>query len=189
MNESALQPPSFTASEIDPIAFEEIVRRYERPMRQFAFRLLGSTHAMEDALQEACLKAFRALPSFRPHSEAALRAWLFRIVYHACIDELRRQSRAPLLAVDVEASADEPSRDPIEEVDERRRLASALAELPLELRAPLLVVDLLGFDYESAGRLLNVPPGTIGSRLNRARTTLRRSLTSPVAISEDSRDA
>ena len=141
---------------------------------------------MEDALQEACLNAFRALPSFRGKDERALRAWLFRIVYHACIDELRRSPREQL-GVEAEQSESGAERDLADQIAERSSLASALARLPVEQRATVLLVDLLGFDYRSAGRLLEVPAGTIASRLNHARASLRASLSVSVQHEEGSR--
>jgi RNA polymerase sigma-70 factor, ECF subfamily len=191
--ESTLQPRSVKSlllpsrrSQTDPVTFEALLSRYERPMRQFAFRLLGSQQAMEDALQEACLNAFRALPTFRGDDERALRAWLFRIVYHACMDEFRRSPREHLADDAAERSESKLEQDVADQVAERADLASALARLPVEQRAAVLLVDLIGFDYRSAARLLEVPAGTIASRLNHARASLRDSLTISVRHEEGS---
>lgn len=156
-------------------------------MRQFAFRLLGNQQAMEDALQEACLNAYRALPTFRGDDERALRAWLFRIVYHACMDEFRRSPRGHLVAEAGGRSESRQEPDLADQVVARANLVSALASLSVEQRAAVLLVDLIGFDYRTAARLLEVPPGTIASRLNHARASLRDSLTSSVRHEEGSR--
>ncbi|HEY0399699.1 MAG TPA: sigma-70 family RNA polymerase sigma factor, partial [Acidimicrobiia bacterium] len=75
----------------DEVAFTEVVRHYDHRLRALAFRLLGDRAAMDDALQDAYVKAFRALPGFR--EDAALGTWLYQITYRACIDQQRRESR------------------------------------------------------------------------------------------------
>lgn len=85
------KPPAIV--EANTSEFEQLLREHERQLRQFAFRLLGTQDRMEDALQGAFLRAYRALPSFEPRRQDALRVWLFRIVYRTCIDQLRRDKR------------------------------------------------------------------------------------------------
>lgn len=157
----------------DQEAFGALVRHYDDGLRLLVFRLLGDRDRMDDVLQDAYLKAFRALPNFR--GEAGLGTWLYRIAYNACLDDLRRSQAAPL-RFDEEIDWVEAAPDPIEGVSERTALADALASLPPEERAAVLLVDAKGFDYASAGEVLGVPTGTVASRLNRARATLRRSL-------------
>jgi RNA polymerase sigma-70 factor (ECF subfamily) len=158
----------------DQQAFAALVRHYDRGLRAVAFRLLGDRDRMDDALQEAYVKAYRALPKFR--GEAGLGTWLYRITYNVCIDELRRPHAAGDVALDDAAGARSLESDPADLVGERSLLASALAALPAEDRAAVLLVDAEGFDYASAARILGVPAGTVASRLNRARATLRRAL-------------
>ncbi|HYH51457.1 MAG TPA: sigma-70 family RNA polymerase sigma factor, partial [Acidimicrobiia bacterium] len=75
----------------DPQAFTEVVRHYDHRLRALAYRLLGDRAAMDDALQEAYVKAFRALPDFR--EDAGLGTWLYQITYRACVDLQRREGR------------------------------------------------------------------------------------------------
>lgn len=75
-------------------AFAMLIRRHDPAMRRLAYRLLGSVHAMEDALQDAYLRAFRGLASHREDAEFSSR--LYRVTYNACLDELRRVSRRPV---------------------------------------------------------------------------------------------
>jgi RNA polymerase sigma-70 factor (ECF subfamily) len=157
----------------DQQAFAALVRHYDRGLRALAFRLLGDRDRMDDALQEAYVKAFRALPQFR--GDAGLGTWLYRITYNVCIDELRRPHAAGAVPLDVAGSRSH-GPDPADFVGERTALASALAALSPEDRAAVLLVDAEGFDYASASRALGVPAGTVASRLNRARATLRRAL-------------
>src|ERR671934_126486 len=91
-------------------AFPELIERHDRALRALAFRLLGDRDRMDDVLQEAYVRAYRALPRFRGRSLPG--TWLYRIVYNACIDELRRERpdrRLPLAAVR-EAPADASGR-------------------------------------------------------------------------------
>ena len=159
----------------DRDAFSELVRRHDRGLRALAYRLLGDRDRMDDALQEAYVRAFRALPRFRGDSSVA--TWLYRIVYNACLEELGRTRR---MADDVRLDAVVEPADPSAQLEDavvlRSRLADALAELPLEDRGAVLLVDAQGFDYRSAGEVLGIPEGTVASRLNRARAALRRAL-------------
>lgn len=157
----------------DSRAFAEAVTHYDARLRALAFRLLGDRDGMDDALQEAYVKAFRALPRFK--GDSGLGTWLYRITYNVCIDELRRRPVVP----HVSANGSDPATagpDPEEAAIARGDLAAALAALPADHRAAVLLVDAHGFDYAEAGRILGIPPGTVASRLNRARGTLRRAL-------------
>src|SRR4029453_5950133 len=90
----------------DERAFEAIVRHYDSGLRALAYRLLGDTQRMDEALQNAYLKAFRALPRFR--GESKLSTWLYRIAYNACVDELhssRRIVHLPLETLDERADS------------------------------------------------------------------------------------
>jgi RNA polymerase sigma-70 factor (ECF subfamily) len=152
--------------------FDAIVRRHDAGLRALAYRLLGDRDRMDDALQEAYVRAFRALPQFRGDSDVG--TWLYRIAYNACLDELRRARQVvPLDSIREHA---DPRPDASETIPARRELALALAQLPPEDRAAVLLVDAQGFDYRSAADVLGVPEGTIASRLNRARAQLRRFL-------------
>lgn len=158
----------------DQEAFAALIKHYDRNLRAVAYRLLGDRDRMDDALQEAYVKAFRALPRFRGKSSVG--TWFYRIAYNACLDELRRSGNIVQVPLEQIADPPDPQPDVAETVARRRRLAEALAQLPVEDRAAVLLVDAQGFDYRDAGEILGVPEGTIGSRLNRARAALRLSL-------------
>ena len=150
--------------------FGELVREHDRSLRALAFRMLGDAHQMDDALQDAYTKAFRAYGSFRGDSD--VRTWLYRIVYNACVDQQRAAVRHR--HVDLEGALLPAVEDaaPTGWGD----LAAALAALPADQRAAVLLVDADGFDYTAAAEVLGVPVGTIASRLSRARAALRRHL-------------
>jgi RNA polymerase sigma-70 factor (ECF subfamily) len=158
----------------DADAFLALVEPYDRGLRALAFRLLGEADLMDEALQTAYANAFRGIRSFR--GRAAVSTWLYRVAYNACLDELRRQARRPepSLLSDVAASAE---TDPAERIAGRLDLGAALRALPVDLRAPVLLVDGEGLTYPEAARVLGIPEGTVASRLGRARAALRAALT------------
>ena len=151
---------------LDADAFVELVERHDLSHRRLAFRLLGDSGRMDDVLQEAYARAFRALPRFR--GDSSLETWLYRIVYNACIDDLRRHREHETLEEWEERLVATPT-----EPEERLDLAAALASLPPELRAVVLLIDAEGLSYAEAADVLGVPAGTIASRLNRARSHLQ----------------
>ena len=159
----------------DRQAFTEVVRHYDHRLRALAYRLLGDRAAMDDALQEAYVKAFRALPGFR--EDAGLGTWLYQITYRACVDLQRRESRHQADTNDWSPSdAAAPTADPAATAASRTDLQRALAGLPVDQRAAVLLVDAEGLDYDAAAAVLGVAPGTIASRLSRARAALRAAL-------------
>ena len=157
----------------DRSAFETLLRRHDDRMRGLAYRLLADRHAMDDALQEAYVKAFRALHRFKAGSNFG--TWLYRITYNACIDELRRRKRAPVSSEDpVDPTSGRPGPERV--VSAAETVRSALADLPVDQRVTVVLVDGEGFDHREAAEILGVAPGTVASRLHRARATLRRIL-------------
>lgn len=158
----------------DVRAFEALIALHDRALRRLAYRLLGDAGAMDDALQEAYVKAYRSLRSFA--GDAAFGTWLHRIVANACHDELRRRARSGHGPFELDERQPDIAPGPAREVAARLDLAAALGTLAPELRAAVLLVDAEGLTYEQAGAALGVPAGTIASRLNRARAALRPAL-------------
>lgn len=158
----------------DSEAFAALVRHYDAGLRAVVYRLLGDRDRMDDVLQEAYVKAYRALPGFG--GRAAVGTWLYRIVYNACLDELRRSARVVQLPLSEIAEHRDPRPGVAETVAHRRDLALALSALTPQDRAAVLLVDGQGFDYREAGQVLGVPGGTVASRLSRARAQLRGAL-------------
>jgi RNA polymerase sigma-70 factor (ECF subfamily) len=160
----------------DRQAFTEVVRHYDHRLRALAYRLLGDRAAMDDALQEAYVKAFRALGGFR--EDAGLGTWLYQITYRACVDFQRRESRHRTDGTDwaQPETAAGPTADPAATATTRTDLQRALAALPVDQRAAVLLVDAEGLDYDAAAAVLGVASGTIASRLSRARAALRLAL-------------
>lgn len=156
-------------------AFRALVEPHDPRLRGLAYKLLGGdAHAMDDALQEAYVRAFRSLDRFR--GDADFGTWLYRIVYNACLDELRRGRRRPV-PVDVTVWDGASGRTgPEGAAAAADQVLRALAALPDDQRLTVVLVDGEGFDHIEAARLLGVAPGTVASRLSRARATMRRML-------------
>lgn len=158
------------ADQPDTEEFLALVREYDVRHRRLAYRLLGDRDRMDDVLQEAYARAFRALPRFRGTS--GLATWLYRIVYNTCIDELRRSGSRR--EVSLEEWRERGGRR--DDVEQRLDLEAALAALSPDLRAVVLLVDVDELSYEEAAEVLGIPPGTVASRLSRARDALKGAL-------------
>lgn len=161
------------AATVDPAAFREMVLLYDRGLRSLAFRLLRDRDLMDDVLQEAYLKAFKALPRFKGGSQ--LGTWLFRITYNACLDELRRSGKREWVEFDDESHGP-VAPDPSDGIDDRMLVEEAVAQLSPGYQAVLILVDGQGFGYQAAGEVLGVTEGTVASRLHRAREAMHRTL-------------
>jgi len=156
-------------------AFVQLIGMHDRALRALAYRLLEDPHQMDDAVQEAYLKAFRSLRGFEGRS--AFGSWLHRIVYNVCMDLLRqRSSRNGRISLSVADEMPDSMPDPSEMAAQRVDLAAALASLPPKMRAAVLMVDAEGMDYQAVADILGVPVGTVRSRLSQARRLLRQAL-------------
>ena len=152
-------------------AFEELVRIYQADIWRLCFHLLGSHTAADDVTQDAFVRAFRFLPRFR--GEAKFSTWLFSIARNCALDEIRRAGRRRRLEGLVEA---EPPREAVEH-SLRMEVREAVAGLHLELREPLVLIDVMGQSYAAVAEAMRLPVGTVKSRVHRARELLARALT------------
>ena len=169
----------------DRHAFDAIVDLYADRLRLLAFHLLHDVDLADDALQDAFFNAYRGLPAFRRHS--ALGTWLYRITYTVCVGYLRRAHGGSVSYEESEGVLGTDS-DPADCYVTRSQISSALARLSPEQRVVVLLVDRDGFDYRSVAEVLDVPKGTVCSRLNAARAALREALTSAQVVPETRRE-
>ena len=166
----------------DPDAFAVLFRRHRDRLWGVALRTMGNPEDAADALQDGMISAFRRADSFR--GEAQVTTWLHRVVVNACLDRLRAQKirAASALPDDLEEYAGRGSLStadhglaPEEAVlaDERRRaVLDALATLPPEQRAALILVDMEGYPVADVAEMLDCAVGTIKSRCSRGRVKL-----------------
>ena len=154
----------------DPDAFGELFRRHKDRMWGVALRTCGNPDLAADAVQDAFLSAFRRSDSYR--GEAAVTTWLHRITVNACLDRLRRiKPTSELPEFDLTDGADAP-RD----VGIRLTVQEALAQLPEQQRAALVLVDMYAVPVAEAAQILEVAEGTVKSRCFRGRAALAQIL-------------
>jgi RNA polymerase sigma-70 factor (ECF subfamily) len=170
----------------DRVRFEEEALELSDQVYQVARRLAGSREEAEDLVQETYARAFRAWRSFQPGTN--LRAWLFRILTNLNIDRGRKIQRTPdmqpleendyFLYNRLEESSGDGTSDERQVVDRlsQNEAVTALADLPHDFRDVVLLVDLADFTYSDAAQILDIPIGTVMSRLHRGRRMLKRSL-------------
>jgi RNA polymerase sigma-70 factor, ECF subfamily len=160
----------------DPDAFGQLVARHERRVYGLCLRILGSREDAEDATQEAFLAALRKAASFR--QAAAFTTWLYRVAVNAATDQARRRGRARLTPLDPEdvGLAADPAGDPGELVATAVTVQTALAQVPEEFRVAVVLCDLYRVPYADAAQILEVPVGTVKSRVFRGRAALAERL-------------
>ncbi|MEW6524676.1 MAG: sigma-70 family RNA polymerase sigma factor [Bacillota bacterium] len=165
----------------DHAAFASLVAKYRDRVFNLAYRMLGQREDAEDVVQDAFLQTFRAIDRFRPSERFS--SWLYRIATNLCIDRLRK-SRKKLLSLDGPVSeardryemVDSGSSTPEEEVmarELRRQLAVAVQGLPPDYRAVIVLRHFQGLSYQEIANVLQLPLGTVKTRLFRAREVLR----------------
>jgi RNA polymerase sigma-70 factor (ECF subfamily) len=157
----------------DSGAFALLVDTHRHRLYTLAVRELGSAADADDAVQEALIRAWRALPRFR--AEASFATWIYRICLNAIHDQRARSARGggvPL--TDVVEPAD--PRDALVEAELSGDLQQALAALDETYRTAVILYDVLGRSYGEVAEALGVPEGTVKSRIFRGRTELARML-------------
>jgi RNA polymerase sigma-70 factor (ECF subfamily) len=154
--------------------YEPLVRAYERPALRAAVSLLGDPDEARDAVQDSFVRAYQALDKF--DLERPFAPWFFRILRNTCRDRLRlRKPRFELSALDQALAVEErygPERDQ-ERGAARALLWRGLARIGAEHREVLVLKEIDGFSYAELAEVLEVPEGTIASRLYHARRALR----------------
>jgi RNA polymerase sigma-70 factor, ECF subfamily len=169
----------------DRVRFEEDALALSDQVYRVARHLVGSREEAEDLMQETYARAFRSWRSFQPGTN--LRAWLLRILTNLNIDRGRRLQRTPdlqpleegdyFLYNKLEASSDGPTGE--EQVVERlsqNDVVAALSEVPHDFRDVVVLVDIGDFTYADAAQILDIPIGTVMSRLHRGRRILKQAM-------------
>lgn len=153
----------------DPAAFEELVRAHQGDAWRFARSLTRDEHLADDVTQDAFVRAFRFLPSFR--GESRFTSWLFAIVRNCANDALRSRSRSQS-----HSEESEPRGSSAPDHELRVAIDQAIGALAPELREPFLLVEVFGMPYADASVVLRVKTGTVKSRVHRARQQLMAEL-------------
>lgn len=158
----------------DPLAFRAFVVRYERPVFALLSRLLGRGREVEDLAQETFLRAFRALPRFDPAGPARPSTWLLTIATRLALDAKKKKQPAPTL-VELESESISPERSATQ-AELRSAIARAVDDLPPDQRAAFVLTEFHDFSLQEIAQALEVPVGTVKTRLFRARDKLSRAL-------------
>ncbi len=158
--------------------WEDVARNHGRFLYTVAYRLTGNHDDAQDLVQEVLLRVRRGLETYRPGS---LEGWLSRITTNTFLDEARRRQRRP-----VDLLPEEPDRVVPPTIGADAALAAevlpddvqdALRQLPDEYRAAVVMCDVVGLSYQEISASLDVPVGTVRSRIHRGRALLRKALT------------
>lgn len=164
----------------DPVSFEVLVRKYQNRLFNTIYHVVGSREEAEDVVQEAFVQAYLKLESFKRNS--AFYTWLYRIAFNTAISHRRR--KRPEVSVEAvrDALGDEPmdaDEGPGEHLlrqERAKQVHSALSALTEEHRAILVLREMEGLCYERIAEVLDLPVGTVRSRLHRARMQMRHQL-------------
>lgn len=156
--------------------FEALAAREERRVYAACYHMMGSREDAQDCAQETMLRGFRAFDSFR--GEAAFGTWITRIAMNVCTDALRKRRDA----VSLDALREEQGMEPrdespgayarLEAKEKKRLLREGIALLPGDMRQMIVLRDIQGRSYEEIAKALDMPLGTVKSRVSRAREKL-----------------
>ncbi len=163
----------------DPDAFERLVERHRQRVYNLCLRILGDPEDAADAAQDTFLSVLTKLRQFR--GDAAFTTWMHRVTVNACYDVARKRRRQPLLRLAGDedlptAEVGPPVPDHADELAGTHDVVAALKQVPEEFRVALVLADLHDMAYEQIARVLDVPIGTVKSRVHRGRVALARAM-------------
>jgi RNA polymerase sigma factor (sigma-70 family) len=178
MSQSTSQEHDERAVEWTAPSWDEIVAQHSARVYRLAYRLTGNPHDAEDLTQEVFVRVFRSLASYTP---GTFEGWLHRITTNLFLDQARRKAKIRFDALGEDAETRIPSRAVTPDVQVLDGLfdadvESALAELPPDFRAAVVLCDIEGLTYEEIASVLDLKLGTVRSRIHRGRTMLRKAL-------------
>ncbi len=173
----------------DVEAFEQLIADYQIYCYNIALGMLKSEEDAKDVSQEALIKVYQKLNNF--DEKASFSTWLYRVVVNSCLDYIKRQNKLRLVDDsydDALAQTASPQGDVAQRAIDNELtaiVARSIKQLSLKQRLPIVLRDYLGLSYDDVAALLNLPLGTVKSRLLRARNKLREIVRSDAAFSDD----
>ena len=173
------------AADGDMAAFEQLVTTHQPAIYRLALRMTGNPEDAADMTQEAFLRAWRGLGSFQ--ADSSLSTWLFRLTSNVCIDFLRKQKRQQHVSLTFSEDEDEgkelsvPDPEPLPEErvifnEKQEAIRNAMNALPVDFREILELRVVRQLPYEQIAQIMDLPVGTVKSRLARARLQLKKRL-------------
>ncbi|NLK86073.1 MAG: sigma-70 family RNA polymerase sigma factor [Clostridiaceae bacterium] len=172
----------------DVAAFEELIDSYQKKVFNLALRIIGNYDDAADLAQETFVRIYKAISNFKEQSSFS--TWVYRITTNVCLDELRRRKNKKVVSLDEDihmndgdmkrqVMSEDPGPDEAAEREEVRRVVNdAINKLSEDLRVVITLRDLQGMSYEEIAKTLDLPGGTVKSRINRARLALKKVLLS-----------
>ncbi|MGV3487297.1 MAG: RNA polymerase sigma factor [Tuberibacillus sp.] len=164
----------YKAKRGDQQAFAALVRKYQGSVFRQAYAMVGDRMEAEDIAQDAFIKAFYSLKKL--DNEYAFTSWLTRIVSNACYDHLKRANKRKSTSLDDQETV-QPRESPIEKSQMRMNLREAMQMLSPDHREVIILRDIQGFSYKEIADILEIPVGTVKSRISIARMELKEELT------------
>lgn len=170
----------------DRDAFDGLIKKHERRAYQYAFRLTSNPEEASDVVAEAFVRVYSALHNFK--GQSAFTTWFYRILTNCFLDIRKREKSRPAVSLEaalqtpdgeLERQIEDPSLSPHEESERNERgrsVEAAVAQLPEYQRAMIVMYHAEMMSYEEIADSLDLPIGTVKSRLNRARLSLREQL-------------
>ncbi len=162
-------------------AFEKLIQPLEGRIYAVALRMCGNREDAQDCMQESMIRIYRALSGFK--GQSSFSTWVYRVTMNTCLDELRRRKARRSTSLDSLLDSgwspadetDTPERHAIQS-EQRRMLERAIADLPEDMRAAVVLRDIQGLAYDEIAAALDVNVGTVKSRISRGRERLREKL-------------
>lgn len=170
----------------DLASFERLIEKHQQVAYNIAYRMVGNEEDAKDMTQEAFIKVFKSIKSFR--EDSSFSTWLYRIVMNTCKDELRKR-KINVVSLDRSLETGESSAQldipdltyspevAYEKKELHELLQEALVSIPEQNRTVVVMRDVQGFSYEDIAAVMNIPVGTVKSRINRGRHMLRERIT------------
>jgi len=170
----------------DRTAFDDLIRKHERRAYQYAFRLTSNPEEAADVVADAFVRVFSALQNFK--GQSAFSTWLYRILTNCFLDMRKKERSRAAMSLEaalmteegeLERQVEDPGATPLDEAERQERanrVESAVGQLPEYQRAMIVMYHAEGLSHEEIAEALDLPIGTVKSRLNRARLSLRELL-------------
>ncbi len=164
-------------------SFEKLIKEYQKGAYNIAYRMLGNTEDAKDASQEAIIKIYKSIGGFKMKS--SFKTWFYRVVTNTCLDYRRKRSRNKVLYLDkainteegsfqreIEDSSDGPEEMLVKN-ENTKTLQRYITGMPEKYAMAIILRDVKGFSYSEMGKILDLPEGTVKSRISRARIMLK----------------
>ncbi len=162
------------SKEGDHKAFEELIKLYEKQIYNIAYRIAMNSQDALDISQNSLIKIYKNIRYFEERSKFS--TWIFRIVTNSAIDFVKKHRKVSFVSIDENTHPDTNVHDLFEKNESIRTLYRALERLDVRHRAVIVLKDIYGFSYEEISKILVLNPGTVKSRLNRARKALGKQI-------------